>query len=151
MEDQMAAVPHISPNRAVTALTPLVFAPLAGAISVFAAANVPGLEIDTEQLQAVFIAGATIAFGKAALWLKGWQDFEQREAAVVTGESEDGSDFDDGDLLGEEAGLDEDEDIDGMDLSEEPDFDDDVDGVGLLDDQDSDDDFPGPLAPAHTG
>ena len=78
---------NLKPNRVVTALTPLVFAPLAGAISVFAAANVPGLDIDTGQLQAVFIAGATIAFGKAALWLKGWQDFEQRDDAVATTDS----------------------------------------------------------------
>ena len=146
----MAAVPQISPNRAVTALTPLVFAPLAGAISVFAAANVPGLEIDTEQLQAVFIAGATIAFGKAALWLKGWQEFEQRDDAVATADREDGSDFDDGDLLGDEAGAEEDEDIDGVDLGEEPDSDEDLDGASLLDDEDSDD-LDGALAPAHTG
>jgi hypothetical protein len=151
MEDQMAAVPHISPNRAVTALTPLLFAPLAGAISVFAAANVPGLDIDTEQLQAVFIAGATIAFGKAALWLKGWQEFEQREAAVATADSEVRSDFDDGDLLGDEAGVEEDEDIDGVDLSDEPDFDEDLDDAGLLDDQDSDDVLDGALAPAQRG
>ena len=147
----MAAVPHISPNRVVTALTPLVFAPLAGAISVFAAANVPGLDIDTGQLQAVFIAGATIAFGKAALWLKGWQDFEQRDDAVATTELQDGSGFDDGDLLGDEAGAEADDDIDGVDLGEELDFDDDLDGLALLDDQDVDDDLDGALAPAHTG
>ena len=146
----MAAVPHISPNRVVTALTPLVFAPLAGAISVFAAANVPGLEIDTGQLQAVFIAGATIAFGKAALWLKGWQEFEQRDAAVATTDLE-VSGFDDGDLLGDEAGTDEDDDIDGVDLGDEADFDEDLDVVGLLDEQDFDDDLDGALAPAHTG
>ena len=145
----MVAVPHVSPNRVVTALTPLVFAPLAGAISVFAAANVPGLDIDTEQLQAVFIAGATIAFGKAALWLKGWQEFEQRSDVAAT--ADDGSDFDDGDLLGDEAGAEDDEDIDGVDLSEEPEFDEDLDGVGLLDDQDFDDDLDVALAPAHTG
>jgi hypothetical protein len=150
MEDQMAAVPHISPNRVVTALTPLIFAPLAGAISVFAAANVPGLEIDTGQLQAVFIAGATIAFGKAALWLKGWQEFEQRDAAVATTDLE-VSGFDDGDLLGDEAGTDEDDDIDGVDLGDEADFDEDLDVVGLLDEQDFDDDLDGALAPAHTG
>ena len=146
----MAAVPHISPNRVVTALTPLIFAPLAGAISVFAAANVPGLEIDTGQLQAVFIAGATIAFGKAALWLKGWQEFEQRDAAVATTDLE-VSGFDDGDLLGDEAGTDEDDDIDGVDLGDEADFDEDLDVVGLLDEQDFDDDLDGALAPAHTG
>lgn len=147
----MAAIPHISPNRAVTALTPLVFAPLAGAISVFAAANVPGLGIDTEQLQAVFIAGATIAFGKAALWMKGWQAFEQRVDAVPTPDRDDGSDFDDGDLLGNDADAVEGEDFDGVDLGEEPESDEDLDGLGLLDDQDSDDGFDGALAPAHTG
>ena len=61
------------------------------------------------------------------------------------------ADFDDGDLLGDEAGAEEDEDIDGVDLSEEPDFDEDLDGVGLLDDQDFDDDLDGALASAHTG
>jgi hypothetical protein len=147
----MAAIPHISPNRVVTALTPLVFAPLAGAISVFAAANVPGLEIDTAQLQAVFIAGATIAFGKAALWLKGWQAFEQRDAAVATSEREVASDFDDGDLLGDESDAGEDDDFDGLDLSEAPASDEDLDGVDLLDDPDFDDDLDGALVPAHTG
>jgi hypothetical protein len=146
----MAAIPHIAPNQAVTALTPLVFAPLAGAISVFAAAHVPGLNIDTEQLQAVFIAGAAIAFGKAALWLKGWQAYEQRHDVVATADHEDGSDFDDGDLLGEEADTEPDEDFDGVDLSEEPDSDEDLDDASLLDDQDSDD-LDGALAPAHTG
>jgi hypothetical protein len=150
MEGQMA-VPQLKPNRVVTALTPLVFAPLAGAISVFAAANVPGLNIDAGQLQAVFIAGATIAFGKAALWLKGWQDFEQRDNAVATADRDDGTEFDDGDLLGDEAGADEDEDIDGVGLSDEPDSDEDLDGEGLLDEQDSDDDLDGTLASAHTG
>lgn len=72
----------INPNRLVTILTPLVFAPLAGAISVFAADHIPGLEIDSGQLQAVFIAGALIAFGKAGLWLKGWQNWEAAQNAV---------------------------------------------------------------------
>jgi hypothetical protein len=72
----------ISPNRLVAVLTPLVFAPLAGAISVFAADHVPGLNIDSGQLQSVFIAGALIAFGKAGLWLKGWQDWEKAQIAV---------------------------------------------------------------------
>jgi hypothetical protein len=70
----------ITPGRAVAFLTPLVFAPLAGAISVWAARHFPGVDIDQGSLQAIFIAGATIAFGKAAIWLKGWQDWEKREA-----------------------------------------------------------------------
>ncbi|HEX5621570.1 MAG TPA: hypothetical protein VFX51_24310 [Solirubrobacteraceae bacterium] len=72
----------ISPNRLVAVLTPLVFAPLAGAISVFAADHIPGMNIDSGQLQSVFIAGALIAFGKAGLWLKGWQDWEKTQNAV---------------------------------------------------------------------
>jgi hypothetical protein len=69
-----------SPNRLVAMLTPIVFAPLAGSIAVLAARYFPGVNIDQDALQAIFIAGATIAFGKAALWLKGWQDYEKREA-----------------------------------------------------------------------
>jgi hypothetical protein len=72
----------ISPNRLFAVLTPLVFAPLAGAISVLAAEHLPGLNIDSDQLQGIFIAGALIAFGKAGLWLKGWQDWEKRQAEV---------------------------------------------------------------------
>jgi hypothetical protein len=68
----------VSPNRLVALLTPIVFAPLAGSISVLVAHY--GLDIDTGKLQAIFIAGATIAFGKAALWLKGWQEHETRQA-----------------------------------------------------------------------
>jgi hypothetical protein len=72
----------IAPNRLVAVLTPLVFAPLAGAVSVFAAEHLPGLDIDSDQLQQIFIAGALIAFGKAGLWLKGWQDWEKHQYAV---------------------------------------------------------------------
>jgi hypothetical protein len=72
----------IPTNRLVAILTPLIFAPLAGWISVVAADHIPGLNIDSDQLQQVFIAGALVAFGKAALWLKGWQDFEKAQAAV---------------------------------------------------------------------
>ena len=72
----------ISPNRLVTVLTPLVFAPLAGTISVLVAKYLPGIDIDSDQLQQVFIAGALIAFGKAGLWLKGWQNWEKGQDAV---------------------------------------------------------------------
>jgi hypothetical protein len=65
------------PNQLVAALTPVMFAPLAGAVSVWAAKNA-GVDIDASSLQAVFIAGATIATAKAALWLKGWQEYEKR-------------------------------------------------------------------------
>jgi hypothetical protein len=68
-----------APNRTVAVLTPLVFAPLAGSVAVLAAKYFPGVDIDQGQVEAVFIAGATIAFAKAGLWLKGWQDWEKRE------------------------------------------------------------------------
>ena len=71
---------NIAPNRAVALLTPLLFAPLAGTISVLAAKYVPGVTIDSGSLEAIFIAGATIAFGKAGLWLKGWQEHEKLQA-----------------------------------------------------------------------
>jgi len=69
---------NIPANRAVVVLTPALFAPLAGAISVFAAERA-NMDVNPDQLTAIFIAGATIAFGKSALWLKGWQDFEKGE------------------------------------------------------------------------
>ena len=73
---------NVSPNRVVAIATPLVFAPLAGTVAALAAKYAPGLEIDQGQLVAVFIAGATIAFAKAGLWLKGWQDYEKRQEAI---------------------------------------------------------------------
>ena len=73
---------NFAPNRAVAFLTPLVFAPVAGAVSVWAAQHA-GVDIDATSLQAVFIAGAGIAFGKAGLWLKGWQDWEKSDATAA--------------------------------------------------------------------
>jgi hypothetical protein len=74
---------NIAPNRAVAILTPLIFAPLAGAVSVLIARYVPGVDIDSSSLEAIFIAGATIAFAKAGIWLKGWQEHEKRQADPV--------------------------------------------------------------------
>jgi hypothetical protein len=115
-----------NPNRLVAALTPVVFAPLAGAITVLAAKYFPGVDIPAGSVEAIFIAGATIAFAKAGLWLKGWQEYEKRTAAVATGpdaggEIDLGPDGDDGDLpeAHEELALD-----DEPDLEDEPDFDD---------------------------
>ena len=70
-------------NRLVAVSTPLVLAPLAGAITAGVAKY--GIDVDDGQLQAIFIAGATIALAKSAQWTKGWQAFEQREAADVAG------------------------------------------------------------------
>ncbi len=141
----------VTPGRLVALLTPLVFAPLAGAIAVAAARYRPGVELDADRLQEIFIAGALIAFGKAGLWLKGWQDYERRqeplpdavahdfalEAALLPG------------IAGSEsaaspAPADADELIDGLDddeagiddeLADGPDLDD-HDLAGLLEDDD---------------
>jgi hypothetical protein len=83
----------IPANRTVAVLTPLVFAPLAGAVSVAAARYVPGVTIDEGSLEAIFIAGATIAFAKAGLWMKGWQAYEQRAGGAHDATA--GADFDD--------------------------------------------------------
>jgi hypothetical protein len=74
----------MSPNRVVAVLTPLVFAPLAGAIAAWLAKNVPGANVSSDQLTGIFITGALIAFGKSAQWLHGWQKWEEREAAATT-------------------------------------------------------------------
>jgi hypothetical protein len=124
----------VTPGRLVATLTPLVFAPLAGTVSVLAAKYLPGVTIDSDQLQQIFIAGAVIAFGKAGLWLKGWQDWEKQDGgsadvtndvaleASMDGEPEGSVDPD------EEAAL-----ADGMDPDED-DADDD-DGDPLTDDE----------------
>jgi hypothetical protein len=71
-----------SANRVVAVLTPLVFAPLAGGITAYIAAHFPGLDISESQVQAIFITGSTIALAKAALWLRGWQQWEKGKQAV---------------------------------------------------------------------
>jgi hypothetical protein len=73
----------MSPNRVVALLTPLVFAPLAGAIAAWLAENFPGVEVSQSQLEGIFITGALIAFGKSAQWLHGWQKWEEREATAT--------------------------------------------------------------------
>jgi hypothetical protein len=70
----------MSPNRVVAVLTPLVFAPAAGAIAAWIANNVPGAEISAQNLEEVFIGGALIGLAPAAQWLHGWQKYETRQA-----------------------------------------------------------------------
>ena len=70
----------MSPNRIVAVLTPLVFAPLAGAVATWIADNVPGADISASSLEEVFIGGALIGLAPAAQWLHGWQKYEAREA-----------------------------------------------------------------------
>jgi hypothetical protein len=76
------------PNRIVALLTPLVFAPLAGAIATWAAENFPGVEVSSGALEEIFIAGALIALAPAAQWLHGWQKWEAREADAATAADE---------------------------------------------------------------
>lgn len=70
----------MSPNRVVAVLTPLVFAPLAGAIAALTAQHFPGVDISASSLEEIFIAGAVVALAKGAQWTHGWQKHEQREA-----------------------------------------------------------------------
>ena len=70
-------------NRIVALLTPLVFAPLAGVISTWAADNLPGVTLPPDKIEAVFIAGALIALAPAAQWLHGWQKYEARQDAAL--------------------------------------------------------------------
>jgi hypothetical protein len=128
-----------NPNRMVAALTPVIFAPLAGAISVLAAKYFPGVDIPAGSVEAIFIAGATIAFAKAALWLKGWQEYEKRNVDGAT-DAGGGIHVDDEPDLGAEPDLGEEPDLAGepelgddldhddeSDLDDEPDFDDEPD------------------------
>ena len=70
----------MSPNRVVAVLTPLVFAPLAGAITAWLAKHFPAVDLSQDDLQQVFVAGALIALVPATQWLHGWQKHEARQA-----------------------------------------------------------------------
>lgn len=74
----------MSLNRIVAFLTPLVFAPLAGVVSTWAAKNLPGVTLPPDKVEEIFIAGALIALAPAIQWLHGWQKFEQRRDEAVT-------------------------------------------------------------------
>jgi hypothetical protein len=70
----------MSPNRIVALLTPLVFAPAAGAIAAWLARHFPGVKVAPGDLETIFIAGALIALAPAAQWLHGWQKYETQQA-----------------------------------------------------------------------
>jgi len=70
----------MSPNRIVALYTPFIFAPLAGFISAWLAAHVPGVNIASDQLDVVFIVGMLIALAMAAQWVHGWQKWEARRS-----------------------------------------------------------------------
>jgi hypothetical protein len=74
----------MSLNRIVALLTPLVFAPLAGVVSTWAADNLPGVSLPSDKVEEIFIAGALIALAPAAQWLHGWQKYEQRQDEAIT-------------------------------------------------------------------
>jgi hypothetical protein len=73
----------MSPNRIVAFLTPLVFAPLAGVVSTWAAENLPGVQISQSAMEEIFVAGALIGLAPALQWLYGWQKFEARAADAL--------------------------------------------------------------------
>lgn len=73
----------MSPNRIVAVLTPLVFAPLAGACAAWLSQHFPGVDVDKDALQEIFIAGALIALAPAAQWLHGWQKYEARQGELT--------------------------------------------------------------------
>lgn len=81
-------------NRVVVVLTPLVFAPLAGFISLQLAKL--GINIKTETVQgsvasgAVFLGGVTVAFLKSRKWLQGWQAWEKRQDWIVQSQLDQG-------------------------------------------------------------
>ncbi|HET6449279.1 MAG TPA: hypothetical protein VFG31_09235 [Conexibacter sp.] len=72
----------MSPNRIVALLTPLVFAPLAGAAAAWISQHFPGVDVQQSDLQQIFIAGALIALAPAAQWLHGWQKHEARQGEL---------------------------------------------------------------------
>jgi hypothetical protein len=148
----------MSPNRIVALLTPLVFAPLAGAIAAWLAEHFPGVEVDQGSLEQIFIAGALIALAPAAQWLHGWQKHEARQAELERDvalasaaapapasfapeeDFEDGEEFDEptdeADAFDEEDALDEDDALDELDALGESDDLDALDEDGLLDEDD---------------
>jgi len=73
----------MTPNRIVAFLTPLVFAPLAGVISTWAAENLPGVNISQSAMEEIFVGGALIALAPALQWLHGWQKYEARNAEAI--------------------------------------------------------------------
>jgi hypothetical protein len=69
---------RMSANRIVAFLTPLVFAPAAGAVAAWLARHFPGVKVSQDDIQQVFIAGALFALVPALQWLHGWQKWEAR-------------------------------------------------------------------------
>ena len=125
----------MSPNRVVAVATPLIFAPLAGAVTAWLAEHFPGFSVDQNALEEIFIAGALIALAPAAQWLHGWQKYEDRQATAAEQSIE-----------AEEAAVvavgepDELEDLSGLDELSELD---DLDDLDELEDLDEDEELAG--------
>jgi hypothetical protein len=84
--------PYPKTGRIVTVLSPTLFAPLAGYISLWLAKHAPGVSIPTKNSiagslsqAAVFATGLVIAHLKSSKWLDGWQKYEAREALLGSG------------------------------------------------------------------
>jgi hypothetical protein len=128
----------MSPNRIVALLTPVVFAPLAGAASAWLAKHVPGAKVSAGDLQGVFIAGALIALAPALQWLHGWQKYEARQdeteraVAVANVAASAAPAIVEALVSGDDSSDEADEPEDFADLD---DLDFDVDGLGDLDDE----------------
>lgn len=128
---------NVTPNRTVAIATPLIFAPLAGAVTALAAKYAPGLDIDQGQLQAIFIAGATIALAKSGLWMRGWQLHEQRQELLPSDALDSANEISSVES-GDEPQIGDDPDFDDTDVDDVPDtqadFDFDLDDEIDLDD-----------------
>jgi hypothetical protein len=127
------------PNRMVALLTPVV-ALAAGGAATWIAENV-GVDVQAEEVQAIFIAALVAVLAPAAQWLHGSQKFERHqselerlaleadtkaaeqsaevemETAVGAYEDETDAEYDDDDVYDDEDADDEDEDEDEDDYS----------------------------------
>ncbi|HEX8074157.1 MAG TPA: hypothetical protein VF545_04185 [Thermoleophilaceae bacterium] len=88
----MEKKPHPQTGRIVTVLSPTLFAPLAGFISLWLAKHAPGVSIANKDSiagglsqAAVFATGLVIAHLKSSKWLDGWQKWEERDALLTSG------------------------------------------------------------------
>lgn len=78
----------LQPNRVVAILTPLVFAPLAGYITLKLADAGIHLGGGDEALIVqglIFALGVFIAWLKSQQWMKGWQKWEERADTMTNG------------------------------------------------------------------
>jgi hypothetical protein len=66
-------------NRVVATLAPIC-ALAAGASATWLAEHFPGIDVPTNALEEIFIAGSLVVLAPALQWLHGWQQHEKREA-----------------------------------------------------------------------